>query len=314
MGRSGGGRSFGGRSGGGNRSHHSSRSTHTTTRMMRHSSRPYRHIWGRNLSSAESDGERQNFLPGKRLGIIWILFVFLLAGSISFFTISDNLTPDIKSVRERTPLVGQVVETDWYDDNLDWIIHEQVLIDGLKDFYGKTGVQPYVLLLPYDARYWRENDIDVVQVDAYLNDYYENHFTDEGHFLLAYFASAEDSILEMDGHFYYICGYAAESIMDAEAIDIFWTYLSYYYDDTSYNLEQMLSHTFTATADGIMGTSTHTSWEFDAYIKMGLAIVVAVVVVFLLVILFAFAIGKREQKNGANESNGAGRKYRRYKI
>lgn len=295
MGRSGGGRNFGGRSGGGSRGHHSSRPTHTA-RTVRTGYRPYRSIWGRNLASNKDDDEQQNFLPRKKLAIVWILLVFLLAGAVSFFTISGDLVPDIKSVRERMPLVGQVTETDWYGDNLDWVIHEQVLTDGLKYFYEKTGVQPYVLLLPYDTHFWRGNNIDVDQVDAYLNDYYENHFADEGHFLLAYFASAEDSILDMNGHFYYICGYAAEGIMDDEAIDIFWAYLSYYYDDTSYHLEQMLSHTFTATADGIMSASAHASWDWDTYIKIALILLAVVVAVLLLVILFAFAIGKREQK------------------
>ncbi len=285
MGRRGGGRSFGGRSGGGR-----SRPSHThTPRVTRAGYRPYRHII-RGRNSVPSGGGSA--------GIIWILLAFLLAGVFSFFTISGNMIPDVASTVDRTPLVGQVNETGWYEDNLDWVIYPQVLTDGLVHFYEKTGVQPYLLLTAYDPSYWQGDEIDVQAVESYLNDYYESHFTDEAHIIFAYFASADDSITEMEGHFYYLCGYAADKIMDEEALDIFWTYLEHYYRNTSDNLEQMISHTFSHTADVIMGSAASTGeWQLKEYSGLLLLIPVVILVGLCCLILLAHAIGKREQKS-----------------
>ena len=51
---------------------------------------------------------------------------------------------------ERTAVTGTKTYSDWYLDELGFIDHDTDLIDGLKYFYSKTGIQPYVMLLDYD--------------------------------------------------------------------------------------------------------------------------------------------------------------------
>ncbi|MCI8336835.1 MAG: hypothetical protein HFI72_06740 [Peptococcaceae bacterium] len=306
MGRSSGSRSFGGRSGG-SRGFHTPRAAHTAN-MTRTGYRPYRSIFGEGGSSNDNDNNNHNHNGApqrKKSFIIWLLLFLWFAGIGGFLFIDSHPVPEVRSTIDRTPLVGAVNQTAWYEDNLDWVIYEQVLIDGLADFYGRTGVQPFVLLVPYDTHYWQGNEIDEAVVDSYLNNYYNSHFTDEAHFLLAYFASAEDSITEMDGTFYYLCGYEAETVLDDEATDVFWTYLKYYYSDTSYGLEAMIGNAFADTATVIMGSpavntngnANGVNWKnLENYGGLLLLILVVVLVVLILVILFAVAIGKREQR------------------
>ncbi len=290
MGRSGGGRHFGGRS-----SHHSSHSSHRMP-ATRSAYRPYRHRFFGNNGMNHNDKIPSN---KQKTIAIWLFLIFWFAGIGGLLFIDSAPVPDMKSTIDRTPLAGQVHKTGWYEDSLDWVIYESVLIDGLEYFYERTGVQPYVLFVSYDDSYWQGNDIDILAVESYLNDYYESHFTDEGHLLLAYFASKDDSITEMDGSFYYLCGYEADSIMDEEAVDIFWTYLEHYYHNTSYNLEQMIGGTFAHTADVIMGSSTSVStekWHWQDYSSLLFIIPAVIVGVLVLLILLARTIGKREQR------------------
>ena len=61
------------------------------------------------------------------------------------------------------------------------------LIEGLEDFYKETGVQPYILFIPYSSNYWNGNSLDTNKADSYLEDVYKSTFQDEGHFIFAYF-------------------------------------------------------------------------------------------------------------------------------
>ena len=311
MGRSSGSRSFGGRSGG-SRGFHTPRATHTAN-MTRTGYRPYRSMFGGGSSPNGNDNNNHNGTPQRKKSfIIWSLLILWFAGIGGFLFMDSHPVPDVRSTIDRTPLVGQVNQTAWYEDNLDWVIYEQVLIDGLEEFYGKTGVQPFVLLLPYDTRYWKGNEIDETVVDSYLNNYYNSHFTDEAHFLLVYFASAEDSITEMDGTFYYLCGYEAETVLDDEATDVFWTYLKYYYSDTSHGLEAMIGNAFADTAEVIMGSPAVNAngtansvnlKNIENYGGLILLILVVALAVLILIILFAAAIGRREQKALSEEAS-----------
>ena len=87
--------------------------------------------------------------------------------------------------------------------------------------------------------------------------------------------------------------------MDEEATDIFWGYLKYYYDDTSYNLEGMIGNTFAKTAEVIMGHPDSSHGSMITLKNCGsllLIVLFVVVAVLFLLILLAFAIGKREKR------------------
>ena len=171
-----------------------------------------------------------------------------------------------------------VSKTDWYKDELGWILNKNVLVEGLEDFYEETGVQPYVALVPYSPDLWNGNDLDITAAQQYMETLYQDTFKDEGHFLFTYFSSRNDSRSEMEGQFRYLSGYAADAIMDNEATSILRGYYEKYYYDTSLSTEELISKTFSKTGDSIMEKATN-GWDFAK-----IAILVGGVVIVLFVI------------------------------
>ena len=239
--------------------------------------------------------------------VIFLLF-FLLSGTLgcvscasclscsgSGYIASDYTDSSVtQSTTEREPLEGVVSKTDWYEDQLGWISNEKVLEEGLEDFYKATGVQPFVLLVEYSDTYWSDGSLDYTAVNDYLDSYYEEHFEDEGHFIFAYFACENDSSDEMEGEFRYLSGYSVDTIMDSEAISIFWGYFEENYYNTSLSIEEMFSNTFTQTANNIMQTSDGSS--SSSTVPMVLTIVILVILVLVIV----YAVVSNKKNNGGN--------------
>lgn len=223
--------------------------------------------------------------------IIIVLFIAMMA--LFFYLPDDSDSSNLKNTTERTALVNQVQLTAYYQDDIGWITEEDVLIDGLEDFYHQTGVQPYVMLIPYDSRFWNGSDINANVATNYLEQVYSQTFTDEAHYIFAYFACANDSKDLLDGQFYYLKGYQADTIMDNEAQKIFWGYFERYYNDTSYTIEEMFAYAFSDTATNIMSTPT------NGYDVMNMFIIVAgivIVIVAIVVVVRTIATRKREKE------------------
>lgn len=285
MGRSGGGgRSSGGfgggRSSGGFRG--SSRSSRTSSSYSRpSSSSTYRHrVMPRtSISRPISMGSAYNNRSGGNGSVVSIVIMIVFAALIFgvFFAGSSSTNGSVKNTTQREPIVSQVKKTDWYEDQLYWVKNKNVMIEGLEDFYNQTGIQPYILFTAYDDQYWSNDTLNVDAVNTYLEDYYEEHFDDEGHFLFAYFEAESDSISEMEGEFRYLSGYAVDSVMDNEALSIFWGNFEDNYYNLDYSIEEMISHTFSDTADTIMSKPTN-GWDF---MKVGVIAVAGIGAVYL---------------------------------
>lgn len=237
---------------------------------------------------------------GSGISLIIILFILLMfsgffngcsTGCASLMDTNNNVQNTTKS---REPLQGVVTKTDWYDDQLGWISSERVLIEGLEDFYKETGVQPYVLFVPYQSSLWNGSVLNPTKADEYLNKVYEEKFKDEGHFIFAYFQCENDSKQEMEGEFRYLSGYSADTIMDNEAIDILWGYFEANYYNTSLTIEEMISKTFTQTAENIMQNS-----EEKANVPMILSIILIVIIV--LVIVYIIVKNNKRKKMEQNK-------------
>ncbi|MCD7895022.1 MAG: hypothetical protein LUG60_15205 [Erysipelotrichaceae bacterium] len=227
----------------------------------------------------------------RRSGLLSTIIVILVMMSIvcctmsAFIGTSNNYDTSYSSsvsenTTERTKLEGVVSKTDWYQDDLGWIRSPNQMITGLEDFYNQTGVQPYIAFIAYSDDYWNGNTFDTTAADEYLDEIYEEKFTDEGHFIFAYFACYNDSE-DMDGEFRYLAGYSADTIMDNEALNIFEGYFNTYYYDTSLSIEQMISNTFSSTADSIMSTPTN-GWDFARIAIIVVGVVAVVVVIYLI--------------------------------
>ena len=170
------------------------------------------------------------------------------------------------TVREKLP-ADAVNRTDYYtDEDGDWIHDAGRLTRGLEEFFDKTGVQPYVYILPNGT------STSTAELSAAAEELYPQLFNDEGHFLLVFCD---------DGNGSYNCGFVsglqAQTVMDSEAVAILADYLDRYYSDYSISEEEVFSKTFEATGGRIM-TVTRSPLPVVAVCA---AVVVVAVLVFL---------------------------------
>lgn len=221
---------------------------------------------------------------------IIILIIVLFFGSRMFPAIhsSQNNTEVTVSRTERTKVTGTSTYKDWYVDELNFIDHAADLTDGLKHFYSRTGIQPYVMLLDYDPSVWSGGKWNETAGEKYLAQVYEDTFSDNGHMILAYFSCENDSE-DMDGTFYLYYGSAAYSVMDAEAETIFWSYFDMNYNDLDLSISEFIGETFEETADNIMHAG---SSEKSGLLKT----VVIFSVVCITVIAIAVIVVKKTNK------------------
>lgn len=280
-GHSSGGFSGGGRSSGWSSSSHSSRNHSRPSRPARppeyHHHRPHMHP--RPIIFGGPHYHRPGYVYRDRTPWLTIIIFLIILMCIMLPIFTTNSTKQkIKNTTERVALSGAVSKTDWYEDNIGWITSKSKLITGLEKFYNETGIQPYILFVPYSAKYWNGNSINTAKADEYLEEVYTNKFKDEGHLIFAYFQCANDSKSEMEGEFRYLSGYSADTIMDNEAISILWGYFEQNYYDTSLSIEEMISNTFSQTAKTIMSKPTN-GWDFAK--TLIIIIIVIVVIVFI---------------------------------
>ena len=207
-----------------------------------------------------------------------IAFIFIVIFSIWGSMDSSSGNKITVSSIERVPLLpGSVNETDYYTDEIGWIVNESKLVDGLKHFYKETGVQPYLYLTDNinGSYYPTQNDIE-----SFASSLYDELFTDEAHLLLVFF---EYEGMYMD---WYIAGTQAKSVIDTEAGNILLDYIDRYYYDDNLSDEEFFSKSFKDAADRIM-TVTRSPW-ITVFIVFGLVI--------LVIVLFIWWKKHKEQK------------------
>ena len=169
------------------------------------------------------------------------------------------------TVREKLP-ASAVSKTDWYTDaDGDWIHSAGALTSGLEHFFDKTGVQPYVYILP------NGESTSVEELTARAEALYDELFSDEGHLLLVFCD---------DGHGSFNCGYVvgteASAIMDSEALDILADELNDAYNYAESD-EEVFSDAFRNTADRIMSAADERARE-ETFGTVGIVVAVVAVV------------------------------------
>ena len=142
---------------------------------------------------------------------------------------------------------SKVVVSDYYDDRLNWFVSGTKIKNGMKYFFDKTGVQPYLLIT--DNIEGKSNST-TDDMDTYLNNLYNKLFKDEQHIILLYF----DNGSRWDTRLF--CGITSQVVMDSEASEILLSYVDYYAtsdmeDDDYFNT------VFRKSADKIMTVSTN---------------------------------------------------------
>lgn len=214
--------------------------------------------------------------------LVIVLIVLLIIGVFvaSVFTSSSEIT---KSSVARQPLpAGSVNETEYYTDELGWINNQTKMEEGLKYFYQKTGVQPYVVIVDNVNGSYNPTESEL---DSYANALYDQLFADEAHLLFVFY---EYNDFYMDR---YVAGTQAKTVIDTEAADILLDYIDRNYYDSSLTDEEFFSNSFRDAADRIM-TVTKSPW-IAAMTTIG--IVFAVVI--LAILLFVWWRHAKNQKN-----------------
>ena len=160
-----------------------------------------------------------------------ILCVFLIAISSG----GDRNVP--------VPLeAGSVVETNYYTDELGWIKDPRVLEEGMKLFYERTGVQPYLYLTDMING---KAAFTASDVESFLNEKYNELFQDEAHLLLLF--------TEYEGQYtrWYLTGSQAQTVIGAEQAQVILDYVDRYYY-SSYDEDTYFSKVFADSSEEIM--------------------------------------------------------------
>lgn len=179
---------------------------------------------------------------GKSVGFGSIAALIILV-VIALNVFGDKNIEIGKSTVKREKLENQAsAQTDYYTDGLGWVKAPSDLEEGMKAFYNKTGVQPYLYLTDeVNGSHYPERS----ELEAFSRQKYSELFDDEKHLLVV--------LVEYDNQHKVFCfsGKEAESVMDKEAQSILNDYIEKYYSRFR-NRAKRLSLAFEKTSERIM--------------------------------------------------------------
>lgn len=219
-----------------------------------------------------------------------IIFVVVLIAAFGGFPSSNSSST--KSVPKSTQNRERLESGVGYDnncivDNIGWFDNVTKTEKSIKKFYDKTGVQPYIVLNAYDSTLLTDT-----AKEEYAKKWYDEHIKNESTFLYMYFAEPDTD--NDVGYMAYVNGKQVSSVMDSEAIEIFWAYVDkYWYSDMS--TDDMFTTIFTKTADRIMTKSTTAADVGNNAVK-----VIGVIVVFAGIIVMV--IRRKHKAEEAKET------------
>lgn len=286
-------------SGGGGSSYHSSRSSYS------HSSRSYGSSGGYSGGSHRSGGGCGSVFGSFIAIIIIISFigVFIAAleesanGNIPLFIERSTVNREALPESKCTPY------EEWYQDDWgDWIDdygEEDSLIHGLRYFYEKTGVQPYLWIMGEEGK-----DFKYEESLEELSDikYKELFGDDEGHLIVIFreYPNASSN---------YICtatpGYDAEvQVMDEQAREILLDYIDYYYTDSNLTEGQFFDQAFRQAANRMM--KKQLSWkQIGVIVAVAIILVIGIIITAKIVKSRKVAVAKQKAAQARAEANKA---------
>ena len=195
-------------------------------------------------------GYRRNVYTSSSSGLgtlIACLIVFAVV-IFSFFMIASD-DSDVTSTINREKIENPIpYDNNCIKDELGYVENTSKLSKNLKNFYNKTGIQPYIYLKSYDETLTSDS-----QKDNYAQNWYEQNIDNEDTFLFVYY---EDQDPNEIGYMAYVNGKQVTSVMDSEAVNIFWNYIDRYWTDDSLSTVEVFTKTFNSTAYTIMEKST----------------------------------------------------------
>ena len=207
---------------------------------------------GNNNGGKKPNGGLTGLMP--LIGILAALVIFLLIFMMPSCSNNEPNRNDYnvtvpESTYNRTKLdSGLPYDSNCIDDQLGWFENRTSAAKRLKVFYDKTGIQPYILFAKYNPQLKTDDE-----KQAWAREWYDDHIDNEDTLLFVYFA--EQDVDNDVGYMTLVNGKHVSSIMDAQATEIFWTYLDeYWFSDRS--TDDAIVATFDSTADRIMTKTT----------------------------------------------------------
>ncbi len=201
-----------------------------------------------------------------------------ISGASSSYNSSSSSGSIAKSTVEREALPASACnETGYYTDEEGWFSRPSNLESGLKYFFKKTGVQPYVYVVG------NSHGTTLTALQTFADEQYDALFTDEAHYLMVFYDNGSGGY-----NWAYSVGTQAKSVMDSEANEILADYIDRYYYDNTITDEEFFSLSFEKTADRIMTVTKSPA----AYIMP----VVGIVAVLLIAFFWWKAAVKARQK------------------
>jgi len=195
-----------------------------------------------------------------------------------FFYDYDKIT---LSSFQRMPLEASLSkETAWYQDNnrgsAQWIGDREVLETGMKYFFQKTGVRPFLLINTIDQ------SITVIYMTEeerlfYTKEQYNKLFNDEAH---ALFIISDNG--RGDWRYDDYIGSQAKTVLDKEAINIIYDYFDKYWNMEDIEEEELFSKSFSNAADRIMTITKKPVSPLVVLIILGGAILVIYLILYFI--------------------------------
>lgn len=230
----------------------------------------------RNYSSPgnNSSGNNPNNVnkPQNNNGCVHVFLITAMVISFVAFLFFSIVSVSAKS-DNREKLVADINVTGYYTDELGWINNSATLKEGMKYFFEKTGVQPYLYITDDVGGSFYD------YAEEFANNKYDELFTDEAHLLLIFHEKNDwyDT--------YCLAGSTADTVIDSEARMILLDTLDKYYYDSSLDDNEFFSKSFKDSADEIMK-------EQDAY----LAFPVIWLIIFIATLGLEITMRKKEKE------------------
>ncbi|MGN0436119.1 MAG: TPM domain-containing protein [Wujia sp.] len=162
--------------------------------------------------------------------------------------------------------------------------NEKTLINGMKNFYSRTGVFPFLYIV---------EDTDGVNAQQFGEEAYETLFSDksgkpvEGNLLILFVASEQGG----DGDYYLIGGLNIGATIDDSAIDEICNQINSRWDEG--DLGKIIGNGLDAASKNIMAKSNAT--------KIAIVIIIALAVIIIVLILFKWWKARKAQLNKEQE-------------
>lgn len=186
-----------------------------------------------------------------------IILIVLLVG---IFGSSSDI---VRSTTNREPIAGNGFVMDCIVNEPGYDGMEALAVQGMSDFHMATGIQPYVYLKSYDSSLGT-----VAAKDAWAEAFF-GRLGDEKGFLVVYFEESDGSL----GYSTSVSGTEIESVLDSEALQIFWSYWKSNWNAPDKDVMEVIHDSFQDTGERIM-TKTTTFWDVAKYVMIVLVILV----------------------------------------